>query len=79
MFLTSLEQRLKDPIFVFDPSAFEKSVKWVKEVSEGMVYLHQQNYAHLDLKTNNVLIDEDDNALIADFDSITSTEKTTLA
>ena len=75
----SLEGRLKNPSFVFDLRAFEMCTKWVKEVFEGISYIHEQNYAHLDLKMNNILIDEDDKALIADFDSITSTEKFTSA
>ena len=73
--VTSLEHRLGDPGFIFDRQAFQKATLWIKGVLEGINHLHEQSYAHMDLKMNNVLIDEEENALVADFDSLTSTEK----
>ena len=73
--VASLEDRLGDPGFIFDRQAFQITTSWIKGVLEGVNHLHEQNYAHMDLKINNVFIDDEKNALVADFDSITSTEK----
>lgn len=40
---------------------------YMKQLLEGINYLHQQNYLHRDIKTANILIDNRGHLLIADF------------
>lgn len=40
-----------------------------RQLVEGLEYLHQSNVAHLDIKTENLLLDENYNLLIADYDT----------
>lgn len=50
----------------FGSSSFEP-LYCALQVAQGMSYLHSQNVIHRDLKSLNVLLDEDYNALISDF------------
>jgi len=43
---------------------------------EGVEYLHSRNYAHMDLKLDNLLLDEDFKLKIADFDCCCITTQT---
>ena len=46
----------------------EKEVrKYAKQILRAMVYLHQKKIMHLDLKPQNILIDENMVAKLADF------------
>lgn len=63
--------------FYFDPDSYEKSVlHWKKRhsiiegVTQGLVYLHKYSrlkVIHRDLKTSNILLDEEMNPKISDF------------
>ena len=57
------------------PEAQAKS--WMRNMTKGMQYLHSQNWAHRDLKVENVLIAFKDNrAMISDFGFVRQIEKT---
>ena len=40
---------------------------WVKQLMDGMKFMHDQGWAHRDLKVENVLIGYDGRALLSDF------------
>ncbi|KAG8983289.1 hypothetical protein FRB94_007908 [Tulasnella sp. JGI-2019a] len=42
-------------------------LKWMRQISEGLEYLHERNIIHGDLKTNNILLGDNDDVLITDF------------
>lgn len=44
-------------------------IDWSKQVADGMAYLHQFNTIHRDLKSLNVLVDENNILKISDFDT----------
>ncbi|KAG2031162.1 kinase-like domain-containing protein [Suillus americanus] len=45
----------------------EQKLKLLKQVVDGLIYLHEQGIIHGDLTSTNVLIDRDGNAFLADF------------
>ncbi len=57
----TLTQRLKDA-----PTK-EIKLKWLAEIADGLAKAHSKGIAHCDLKTDNVLITDDNIAKIADF------------
>ncbi|KAG8983290.1 hypothetical protein FRB93_007322 [Tulasnella sp. JGI-2019a] len=42
-------------------------LKWLRQTSEGLGYLHASGIIHGDLKTDNILLNETDDVLITDF------------
>lgn len=52
-----------------------KIVQIFQQVAEGMHYIHSNQYFHRDLKLSNILIDENEEAVISDFGLSTSFSK----
>ena len=40
---------------------------WFRQILEGVQYMHDKGYAHLDLKHDNILLDSNLNIKISDF------------
>lgn len=60
------------------PLAFGKKVTMAHQVSEGLVYLHELSIVHRDLKTMNIILDNDLNCKICDFGLTVTLERTHL-
>ena len=43
------------------------ATKYICQIAEALTYLHRSNILHLDVKPANILIDEDDRAILIDF------------
>lgn len=59
----------------------EKALKYIYQVSNALKIVHDKNILHLDIKPDNILIDDQDNAVLIDFGisiSIDDQRKTTL-
>ncbi|CAJ1017448.1 putative Protein tyrosine kinase/Protein kinase domain containing protein [Leishmania utingensis] len=48
------------------PLSIEQAQRFAKQIVEGLCFLHQHNYAHLDVKTANVLVAADEECRLAD-------------
>ena len=70
----SLDQKLGEAQYIFDPKAFDRAVMWIRDILRGISHLHEKKFSHMDIKTNNVLISADDRSLLTDFGSIVSSE-----
>ncbi|TPX70584.1 hypothetical protein SpCBS45565_g01673 [Spizellomyces sp. 'palustris'] len=55
---------LDNPQVTFDPSHIKS---FTKQMLDGILYLHQRNILHRDMKSANILIDNSGNLRIADF------------
>lgn len=49
------------------PLSEGRALKYIREVVEALQYVHDHNRLHLDLKPNNVIIDDKDHAVLIDF------------
>lgn len=53
----------------------DKGKKWCKQIIEGMMFLHENNWPHRDLKMENILVTQADDVVITDF-AFTHEQKT---
>lgn len=60
--------------FLQNHRALEKVTHWLKNIINGLSYLHKNKCYHLDLKYNNVLISAQNKALLCDFTFLTQSE-----
>lgn len=71
----NLEEVVLKSSLLAEKNAFDKAIVWKEQILSAIVYLHQKDLCHLDLKLNNVLLTEDKRAVVADFGFLSSTEK----
>lgn len=45
----------------------EKALKYILQVADALKYVHARNRLHLDIKPANIMIDDEDNAILIDF------------
>lgn len=43
------------------------ATRYIRQVANALIYLHQRSVSHLDVKPANIMLDSDDNALLIDF------------
>lgn len=46
-----------------------KAIKYCTQILSALCFLHSKRILHLDIKPSNILIDENDNAILIDFDN----------
>lgn len=44
-----------------------RAIKYVRQVASALDYVHSQNRLHLDIKPGNIMVDQNDNAILIDF------------
>ncbi len=61
-------ENLRECILHKNPKLKEHSLTLIRKLADALAYVHNQGYIHMDLKPENVLIDEDLNLILIDFD-----------
>lgn len=69
----SLEQRLRH-----GPLPFEQVLTIIQQIAAALDYAHQQQVIHRDIKPDNVLLDNDNHAYLADFGLVKALEHSNL-
>lgn len=64
---TNLGSRVQELDFNNDINAFNRGKSYLTNVIHGLTYMHSNGICHADLKIDNILIDDNDVAAIADF------------
>lgn len=67
LYKKTLYDAIKEEAFRKNSNAFYRAVSWMKNVISAVAYLHQRGICHLDVKSNNILIDVFEEALLTDF------------
>ena len=49
------------------PMSEQKAVGYIMQVADALKYVHSQNRLHLDIKPGNIMVDENDKAVLIDF------------
>lgn len=57
-----------------DSNGFNRVKKWLLQIISALEYLHKNGFCHTYLKASNILIDSEDNALLADFSGLNFTK-----
>lgn len=66
----SLEDVYHDENFRKDRQSFKRMQKWFFQVLCGIEYLHKNGLSHLNVRIDNVFIDDDDNVILSDFSTL---------
>lgn len=67
---TSLHKMVRGRKFLLDPNGLNRIRRWLRNSAEGLEYLHNAGFVHLDIKSDNVLITHQDTAVLCDFSGI---------
>ena len=69
----SLDEIIRSVRFRNDPNSFNRLKKWLLQILAAIEHLHSRHLCHLDIKSDNILIDDKDNAVLADFSGLNFT------
>lgn len=69
----SLDDILEATMLNNEKKGFQRALAWLYGVLKGVLYLHKKKLCHLDLKLQNILINDSDEAVVTDFGSLTRT------
>lgn len=69
-----LDDIVESKEFKKDPNSFNRIKKWMLQTLSAIQFLHQNGFTHLDIKTDNIMIDSEDNAVLADFSGLNFTK-----
>ena len=58
---------LNDMVKKDGPMSEQKAVGYIMQVADALKYVHSQNRLHLDIKPGNIMVDENDKAVLIDF------------
>ena len=58
---------LNDMVKKDGPMSEQKAVGYIMQVADALKYVHSQNRLHLDIKPGNIMVDENDKAILIDF------------
>lgn len=58
---------LNDIVKKEGPLNEEKAVGYIKQIADALGFVHSQNRLHLDIKPGNIMVDENDKAVLIDF------------
>lgn len=70
----TLDEIVESKDFRRDPKSYERLKKWAFQILLAMEFLHKKGMAHFDIKSDNVLIDSNDDAVLADFTGLNFTK-----
>jgi serine/threonine protein kinase len=56
-----------------------RTVTILRDIAEALVYVHQKNIVHKDIKTGNIMFDDHNNAILTDFGIAISDDSTRMA
>ena len=69
----ALRDILPSDSFPIDIKGFRSIKRWLSDIFGGLKHLHNNGFAYLDIKKDNVLISADDRALLCDFTGLNLT------
>lgn len=70
----SLHDAISTREFQEDKSSLNKSKYWFRGILAGLDHLHKIGLCHMDLKSDNILIDRKESAVICDFSGLNYTK-----
>lgn len=71
----ALDEAVQSEKFRSDPNALTKIKLWMYDVLMALDYLHSFGFCHCDIKSDNILIDEEERAVVCDFSGLNYSAK----